>query len=98
MVYAELKPCVEMLNDSPMIITRGHPIRKVATIVSALAGAGIDSASALRKHWAEQNPKFLFDHVLNWVKKEYVIEFKKIWMKLVKEHSLVWKKTQAKSK
>ena len=90
-VLPELKDLRDMLNDTPSIITRNTPVSKVAILVSALSGAGVDSASALRKHWAEVDNKFLFSVMKQWVKSERVSDFKKLWIAVVKENVQLWK-------
>lgn len=89
-VIPELQPLGELLNDRPTIVTRRTPVAKVSMLVSALAGAGIDSASALRKHWAEKDDKFLFKHLKNWVKRESQSEAKKLWIQAVKQNIKIW--------
>jgi hypothetical protein len=59
-VLAELSGMRDMLNDGLSIITSKKPLKKVVLLVSALSSAGIDSAGALCKHWAEVDDKFLF--------------------------------------
>jgi hypothetical protein len=81
----------EVLNDAPSIITRNTPVKKVALVVSALSGAGVDSAAALRRHWAEVNDKFLFGTMKAWIKLERVDEFKQLWISTVKENVRSWK-------
>jgi ATP-dependent RNA helicase DHX37/DHR1 len=86
-VLPELKGLEDMLNDSPAAITRRMPISKVALFVSKLASEGIDSAGALRKHWAEVDNKFLFPQLKGWVKKDHQAEAKKLWIAAVKTHT-----------
>ncbi len=64
---------------------------KVALLVSALLNAGVDSAAALRKHWAETDNKFLFKHLKNWIKADRVEDAKRLWMDAVKENIKVWR-------
>jgi ATP-dependent RNA helicase DHX37/DHR1 len=81
----------DMLNDTPSIITRNTPVKKVALLVSALSGAGVDCAAALRKHWAEVSDKFLFGTMKAWIKQERVDDFKQLWISTVKENVRAWK-------
>jgi ATP-dependent RNA helicase DHX37/DHR1 len=90
-VLPELGSLLEMLNDSPAVITRRTPVSKVALLVSALLNAGVDSAAALRKHWAETDNKFLFKHLKNWIKADRVEDAKRLWMDAVKENIKVWR-------
>jgi ATP-dependent RNA helicase DHX37/DHR1 len=90
-VLPELKNLASLLNDSPAVITRRTPITKVALLVSALSGNGIDSATALRKHWAEIDDKFLFRHLKSWIKSEHVADAKQLWIDAVKENVKLWK-------
>lgn len=96
-VLPELAALEDMLNDNPTIITLRTPISKVALLVSALSGAGIDSAAALRKHWAEIDNKFLFKHLKSWVKAERVADAKTLWVETVKQHVKVWNSRVIKS-
>jgi ATP-dependent RNA helicase DHX37/DHR1 len=89
-ILPELKTFEPFLNDSPTTITRRTPIAKVSTLVSSLAEAGVDSASALRKHWAEKDDKFLFKILKSWVKRESQTEAKKLWIQVVKQNVAVW--------
>jgi Oligonucleotide/oligosaccharide-binding (OB)-fold len=89
-VFPEMKGLADMLNESPSIITRHTPVAKVALVVSALSGAGVDSASALRKYWAEVDNKFLFSSLKRWVKDDRVSDFKKLWIVCVKEQVRHW--------
>lgn len=89
-VLPELRSLVEMLNDNPAVITRRTPVSKVALLVSALSSAGVDSAAALRKHWAEIDNKFLFKHLKSWIKADRVADAKRLWMDTVKENIKVW--------
>jgi hypothetical protein len=56
-----------------------------------LSGAGIDSASALRKHWAEKDDKFLFKNLKGWIKRESQSQAKKLWIDAVKQNVKIWK-------
>mmetsp|Transcript_18090 Transcript_18090/g.25078 ORF Transcript_18090/g.25078 Transcript_18090/m.25078 type:complete len:522 (-) Transcript_18090:874-2439(-) len=85
-VLKELKDLPSMLNDEPAIITRKAPVSKVAILVSALSKAGVDSARALRKHWSENDSKFLFKLLKSWTKSEHASEVKKLWMETVKKN------------
>jgi len=89
-VMIELTGLEELLNDSPALITRKTPSSKVTMLVSSLAGAGIDSRSALRKHWAEQDDKFLFKQLKNWIKREHHPQAKKIWIDAVRKNIKKW--------
>jgi ATP-dependent RNA helicase DHX37/DHR1 len=89
-VIRELQPLGDLLNDRPTLVTRRTPVAKVSLLVSALANAGIDSASALRKHWAEKDDKFLFKHLKNWVKPDCQSEAKKLWIQVVKQNIKIW--------
>lgn len=90
-VFPEMKGILDMLNDNPSTITRQTPVAKVALLVSALSGAGVDSAAALRKHWAEVDSKFLFGVLKRWIKDERSAEFKKLWISCVKDSVRLWK-------
>ena len=79
-----------MLNDDPTIITRRKPVSKVELLVLSLAGAGIDSAAALRKHWAEVDDKFLLKEIKNWVQRDRSRSAKAIWVNLVKANVKKW--------
>eukprot|EP00816_Leptocylindrus_hargravesii_P011223 CAMPEP_0196823936 /NCGR_PEP_ID=MMETSP1362-20130617/89662_1 /TAXON_ID=163516 /ORGANISM="Leptocylindrus danicus, Strain CCMP1856" /LENGTH=731 /DNA_ID=CAMNT_0042203993 /DNA_START=1 /DNA_END=2193 /DNA_ORIENTATION=+ len=78
-VIAGLSNLTSMLNDSPTIITRRKNVAKVQLLVSALRDAGIDSAGALRKHWAENDSKFLYALLKSWTKKTCADEVKSLW-------------------
>jgi ATP-dependent RNA helicase DHX37/DHR1 len=93
-VLPELKNLAQFLNDEPSLITRKTPASKVALLVSTLAIAGIDSAGALRKHWAEVDNKFLFSNLKSWTKPENVTAVKEIWMTTVQLHVKLWKDSQ----
>jgi len=86
-VFSELEAMKDMLNDSPSMITRQAPSAKVTLLVTALSNAGIDSAAALRNHWAEIDNKFLFSAMKKWIKVDSAPEFKKLWIATVKKHS-----------
>ncbi len=95
-VLSGLKEVQECWNDSPAIITRKTHIRKVGLLVAALSSAGVDSASALRQHWAETDRKFLFQIVIqSWTKAEHTIKVKQVWMDLVKQNIHLWKTENA---
>ena len=64
---------------------------KVSILVSTLSAAGVDSASALRKHWAEKDDKFLFKLLKNWIKREHHSKAKGIWIETVKQNIKMWK-------
>jgi ATP-dependent RNA helicase DHX37/DHR1 len=89
-VLPELAGVLSMLNEEPSGITRKRPLKKVALFVSALSSAGVDSAAALRKHWAQVDDKFLFRHLKKWTKEEYNDEVKRIWIAAVKENINQW--------
>jgi ATP-dependent RNA helicase DHX37/DHR1 len=95
-VFSELKNLPAMLNDSPAVITRRTPLAKVSALVSALAGAGVDSAEALSKHWAEEDDKFLFKILKSWVKAPNTAAAKELWIVTVKTHVMNWKSTHEK--
>lgn len=90
-VLSELSSLLSILNDEPAIITRRKPMKKVLIIVSTLSEAGVDSAAALRKHWAEKDDKFLFKAIKPWVAQESVEEAKRIWIAAVKTNIEVWR-------
>ncbi len=90
-VIPELKSLGDFLNDRPTIITRRTPVAKVSTLVSALSGAGVDSASALKKHWAEKDDKFLFKNLKGWIKRESLSDAKKLWIQVVKQSIATWR-------
>jgi ATP-dependent RNA helicase DHX37/DHR1 len=99
-VFLDLKDVVDTYNDHPSMITRrsasgastsSSHVTKVTLLVSALSNAGIDNAAALRKHWAENDSKFLFNIMKRWVKPEHTISFQKVWIKSVKENAHIWK-------
>ena len=90
-VLVELKDLSSMLNDDPAIISRRKPVQKVALLVSNLANAGIDSAAALRKHWAEKDSKFLFKLMKSWAQKDRTGEVKKLWISAMKANVKKWR-------
>lgn len=90
-VLPELKGLGPLLSDDPVLISRKSPVAKVALLVSALSSAGVDSARALRKHWAVQDKKFLFKHLKSWVKPSHGPEARRIWMDAVKKNIQQWK-------
>ncbi|KAL3922867.1 MAG: hypothetical protein SGILL_001977 [Bacillariaceae sp.] len=94
-VIVELASLLELMNDSPALITRKSPSSKVTLLVESLSGAGVDSAAALRKHWAEIDDKFLFKHVKRWVKSENHAVAKKTWISAVRQNVKRWKDDQA---
>jgi len=93
-VLPELQELESMLNDSPSLLTRRAPMKKVMLFVSALSSAGIDSASALRRHWAEVDDKFLFKHLKPWVKADRVSDVKKLWIAAIRQSVLEWHKSR----
>ncbi|KAL7542196.1 hypothetical protein ACHAXR_012458, partial [Thalassiosira sp. AJA248-18] len=90
-VLSELSDLLPMLNDEPAIITRRKPAKKVMMLVSALSDAGVDSAAALRKHWAEKDNKFLFKTLKPWVDRNCVEDFKRLWITAVNSNVEEWK-------
>jgi len=94
-VLSDLSGLSDMLNDEPSIITRKKPMKKVALLVSALSAAGIDSAGALRKHWAEVDDKFLFPLLKSWTKAENKADVKRMWIAAVKTNVKQWKSQRA---
>ena len=82
-VVPELEGFKTLLNECPSIITKRKPAKKVTLVVSALSDAGICTASALRKHWAEQSNKFLFKTLKLWVKPDETSEAKRTWISAV---------------
>ena len=90
-VLKELQGLAAMLNDDPAIISRRKPVQKVALLVSSLASAGIDSAAALQKHWAEKDSKFLFKLMKSWTKKDRTDDVKNMWVQAVKTNIQKWK-------
>ena len=94
-VLPELKDLADYMNDDPALVTRKTPVAKVALLVSALSGAGVDSAGALRQHWAEQDKKFLFKHLKSWIKPSDAGSAKKLWMDTVKANVALWKQSKS---
>jgi len=92
-IISEFADIRQYMNDSPSLITQRTPSTKVNMLVSILAGAGVDSASALRKHWSVQNDKFLFSQLKNWIKREHHSQAKKIWIEGVRQNVKEWKDT-----
>lgn len=90
-VLSELTDLPSLLNDSPSLITRKATIKKAVLLVSTLAAAGVDSASALRQHWAEVDDKFLFKHLRPWIKEERKEDAKRLWIDTVKKCVTQWK-------
>lgn len=90
-VIPELRDLAALFNDQPSIVTKRAPLPKVVMFVSALEEAGVDSASALRKHWAEKDDKYLFKLLKQWIKREHLSEAKTIWINAVKKNIMVWK-------
>jgi hypothetical protein len=88
-IIIELSGLVDLMNDSPVLITQKSPSAKVTMLVSSLAGAGVDSAAALRKHWSEIDDKFLFRNLKSWIKAEHYPTAKKIWIDAVRQN--IWK-------
>jgi len=90
-ILSELSGLSSMLNDEPSIITRRKPVKKVTLLVSALSDAGVDSAAALRKHWATKNNKFLFKALKPWVSRDSMEEVKRLWIGVVNVNVEAWK-------
>jgi hypothetical protein len=90
-VLTELNELESLLNESPSLLTRRIPATKGAILLSALSRAGVDSAAALRKHWAEVDKKLLFSELKNWIKADRRADFKKLWMDTVKRNIQLWK-------
>jgi len=98
-VLTEFKDMSSYWNDDPAVITRKMPMRKVALLVSALSSHGIDSAGALKKHWAEEDRKFLYELIVsNWTKSEHLHTVKQLWMQTVKKYTQEKKKKKKKRK
>jgi ATP-dependent RNA helicase DHX37/DHR1 len=93
-VLPELKGMSAMLNDEPSVITRKAPVAKVALLVAALAGSGVDSAAALRKHWAEVDDKFLFSILKRWVKDDQGKDLTRLWISCVKANIRIWENSK----
>jgi hypothetical protein len=85
-VLSELSDLASLLNDEPAIITRRKPMKKVVVFVLTLSDAGVDSAAALRKHWAEKDDKFLFKAIKPWVIQDSAEDAKRIWIAAVKSN------------
>lgn len=84
-VISEMKQLETMYNDSPTLITRSCPMKKVSLLVSTLGNAGVDNMKSLKKQWYKMRHKFIGDILLqHWVKQERQDEFKTLWMKIVK--------------
>jgi len=90
-IFPELLSLLPMLNDEPTMITRRKPTKKVLMIVSALSDAGVDSASALQKHWSEKDNKFLFKALKPWVKQNHLEDVKRLWIAVVNSNVNAWK-------
>lgn len=86
--FADLK---NFMNDSPSLLTQKIPSPKVNILISELSKAGVDSARALRKHWAEKDDKFLFLQLKNWIRNEYRSQAKKIWVEGVRQNIKRWR-------
>jgi ATP-dependent RNA helicase DHX37/DHR1 len=89
-VIPELAGLDQYLTESPAIITRRTPSAKVTTLVSTLSGAGIDSAGALRKHWAEKDDKLLFKQLRGWIKSCDTSQAKRLWIEAVRKNVKLW--------
>ncbi|GKY96443.1 hypothetical protein MPSEU_000603800 [Mayamaea pseudoterrestris] len=90
-VLVELADLPGMLNDTPSLLTRKATTKKAVFLVSALSSAGVDTAAALQKHWAEVDDKFLFKHLRPWIKAEYVEDAKRLWISTVKRKVAEWR-------
>jgi ATP-dependent RNA helicase DHX37/DHR1 len=90
-VLPQLSGLSELLNDEPAIITRRKPMKKIVVLVSALTDAGVDSAMALRKHWAEKDDKFLFKMLKPWVKQDSAEKVKTLWIGAVIANVNMWR-------
>lgn len=89
-VIPELAGLDQLLNDSPALITRRTPSSKVTILVSTLSGAGIDSAGALRKHWAEKDDKLLFKQLKGWIKSDDMSRAKRLWIEAIRQNVKQW--------
>ncbi|CAJ1903459.1 unnamed protein product [Cylindrotheca closterium] len=90
-VIPQLEPLKDLFSDNPVVITQRRPMVKVTMLVKALTEARVDSAFALKQHWAEKDDKFLFKALKHWVKKEHHSTAKSIWIKTVKTSIKSWK-------
>ena len=90
-IILEFSNLKNLMNDSPSLLTQKTPSSKVNLLISELSKAGVDSASALRKHWSEKNDKFLFLQLKNWIRHECRSEAKKIWIDGVRQNVKKWK-------
>lgn len=84
-VFNELKDLKDMLNDDPSIITRKKPATKISLIISALSSKNVQSAEDLVDVWTQDDNKFLFKYLKNWVKKDNIPEAKKLWISMVRQ-------------
>ncbi|KAG7355850.1 ATP-dependent helicase HrpA [Nitzschia inconspicua] len=91
-VIPELANLAQLMNDSTELITRKTPSTKVVSLVGSLRDAGVDSAAALRKHWAQNDEKFLFQCLKCWVKPEHHATAKNMWINAVQQNVNIWKK------
>ena len=91
MVLPELSNLTPMLNDKPTIITQRKPMKKIMVLVSALSEAGVDSAAALRKHWAEKDEKFLFKAIKPWIIQDNAEKVKRVWTAAVTANVDIWR-------
>lgn len=89
-VITELSGLDQFLNDSPGLITRRAPSSKVTILVSTLYEAGIDSAAALRKHWAEKDDKLLFKQLKGWIRRDDMSQAKRLWIEAVRKNVKTW--------
>jgi hypothetical protein len=94
---SELSGLDQLLNDSPGIITRRAPSSKVTILVSMLREEGIDSAAALRKHWAEKDDKLLFKQLKAWIKPNDLSQAKRLWIDAVRKNVKTWNDTKQQS-
>lgn len=86
-VLTELKDLPLYLSDSPAVITRRAPMKKVALLVSALEVKQICSARTLTEHWATKDDKFLFRHLKQWINANHMNEARELWISTVKKHT-----------
>ena len=90
-IVTELSGFDQLLNDSPGLITRRAPSSKVTILVSTLCEEGIDSAAALREHWAEKDDTLLFKQLKGWIRREEMAQAKRIWIEAVRKNVKIWK-------
>jgi hypothetical protein len=93
-VIKELGDLHQFLNDSPSLITRNAPSSKVSMLVTSLSRAGVDSAAALRKHWADVDDKFLYKNLKSWINREHYSTAKSLWIDAVRQNIKRWKENR----